>query len=319
MDGTKIEANIINTVGTYDDTGKAKNHFAASLNTPTSSISVQSALVDRQHVNVEPLRDSLTIPRGQASCHIFPKNHHTLVTSLMDWEVPLDCGYGNKKNLVEFQDILATRYDEVLDKMYDPNPGSGYLLPGGIKPVEDLKKYGVMPNEVKLAASQAFAQDRDKIVQMGVPNDLLFPWSHVNSINLKQVEAFNKFISRFNPGDSQGLVNRPERASAWLKKALTEGLEVHQHYYAVEQILKPGSIELFVANKNHEAHMVAAENAINTVREFGGKVESELQRDYFARILYPRTLSDAEDIAMTTFHLRNPKRGCKSIFPGYHT
>jgi hypothetical protein len=140
VNGTKIEANIINTVGTYNDTGKAKHHFAASLNTPTSSISAQSAPVDRQHVNVEPIRDSLTIPRGQGACHIFPKNHHILVTGLTDCEVPLDCGYGNNKDFVEFQKILATRYDGVVDKMYDPNPGPDYLLPGGIKPVEDLKK-----------------------------------------------------------------------------------------------------------------------------------------------------------------------------------
>jgi hypothetical protein len=172
---------------------------------------------------------------------------------------------------------------------------------------------------VRLAASQAFAKDMEKIVQMGIPKKVLFPWSHVNSMNLKQVEAFNTFTNRFNPGDSEGLLNRPERASNWLEEALTNGLEIRDHYYAVKQILKPGSIESFVANKNYEAHMVAAENAMKTVREFGGTVNSALERNYFARIQSPIALSDAEEIAMSSFNLRNPQRGCNSVFPGYHT
>ena len=319
VNGAKTKANLLNTVGTYKDTGKAKEHFAASLNTPTSSISVQKAAVNRQHVNIDSIRNSLTIPRDQGACHIFPKEHHTLVTRLTNCEVPFDCGYENKKDLLEYQDILATRYGEMLDQVYSPNPGPEYLLPDDIKPVEDLEKYGVIPDGVKVAASQAFAQERAKIVQMEIPKDVLFPWSHVNSINLKQVEAFNTFTDRFNPGDSEGLANRPERASTWLNQALKNGLEASEHYYAVKQKLKPGSIEFFVANKNYEAHMVAAENAINTVRQFGGTVNSELERDYFARNQSPIALSDAEEIAMNSFNLRNPKRGCNSVFPGYHT
>lgn len=318
INGAKTEANIRNTVGTYQDLGKVKEHFARSFENATSPISVQTTGVDRQHVNIESTRNSLTIPRNQGACHILPTKHHVLVTPLMDCTVPFDCGYGNKKDLLEYHDILATRYDKMLDSVYDTNPGPKYLIPNGIIPVKDLEQYGVTPDEVKVSGSQAFAQERTKIVLMEIPKDVLFPWSHANSINVKQVEAFNTFSNRFNPGDSEGLANRPKRASIWIAEALKNGREASEHYYAVLPILKPGSHEFFVANKNYEAHMVAAENAIYTVRHFGGVVNSELERDYFVRNPTPKPLSDAEEIAMNSFNLRNPKKGCKSVFPGYH-
>lgn len=315
--GLETQANMLNAVGTYQDLETAQRNFAASVE-PTS-MSAQTIAADREHLNVKPIRKGLTIPDKQGACFLFLRSHHVKHTEVMSYKIPQTCGYTKKDGLLEYQDSIEVTYIDHLNKMYETNPEPRYLLPGNVKAVEELEQYGFGSDNVAVAVTKGFAVDRKTIMGMDIPKEVLLPWSHVNMINLKQADAYKNFAERLNPGQGlSGLRGNPKHASKIIEAALLKGLEVSDHFRIVNKILKPGSTEAYIAERSYTQHMVEAQSAIQAVRLAGGTVDSQLEASYFNTNRPLITLSDAENMALISYRLNDPKKGCMSVFPGYY-
>ena len=315
--GFETKANMLNAVGTYKDLETAQSNFAENVN--MTSMSVQTIAADREHLNVKPIRKGLTIPDEQGACFLFLRSHHVKHTQVMSYEIPQTCGYTKKDGLLEYQDSIEVTYIDHLNKMYETNPEPRYLLPGNVKAVEELEQYGFGSDNVAVAATKGFAVDRKTRMGMDIPKEVLLPWSHVNMINLKQADAYKDFAERLNPGQGlSGLRGNPEQASEMIEAALLNGLEVSDHFRIVNKILKPGSAEACIAERSYTQHMVEARSAIQAVRLAGGTVDPQLEASYFNTNRPLITLSDAENMALINYRLKDPKKGCMSVFPGYY-
>ena len=233
----------------------------------------------------------------------------------MGFELPNTCSYvSGGGTAFDYHEEIKDRYVNHLEQMYDSNPSAEYLLKGGRKAIDDLNKYGVTEDQVIAAAKRAFGLDIDTLYSMDIPPDVLLPWSHVNSINLKQIDALDKFVESGDPGNNNSF--NAEVESARLEAALLNGTKVNEHYASVEKILKPGSVEANIAKRVHDKFLYGTQEAITAVEQKGGNINNSLKSDFFnenqTQIL---DLEEAEDVARTKFDLSDPKRGIRSIIP----
>ena len=317
VNGLETEANMLNSVGTYQDLATAQRNFAGSVK-PTS-MSAQTIAADKEHVIIKPIRKGLTIPDAQGGCFIFLRGHHVKHTNVMNYKLPDTCGYTKKDGLFEYQDSIEVTYIDQLNKMYETNPQPPYLLPDNVKAVEQLEQYGIGSDDVAVAVTKAFAVDRKTIMGMDIPKEALLPWSHVNMINLTQADAYKDFAEKLHPGQGlSGLRGDPKGASERIEGALLNGLEVGDHYLIINKILKPGSAESYIAETSYTRHMLEARSAIHAVRSAGGTVDSQLEAAYFNTNRPLITLDEAENIALMNHNLKDPKQGCLSVFGGYY-
>ena len=233
----------------------------------------------------------------------------------MGFELPDTCGYvSGSGNAFLYHEELEQGYVIYLQNMYGANPSPEYLLKNGTKAIDDLYKYGITEDQVIAAAKRTFGLDINTLYSMNIPADVLLPWSHLNSINLKQIDALNTFVESGDPESSSSFNAQTE--SGRLTTALESGRDVNKHYSTVDPLLKPGSVEANIAERVHDKYLYGAREAIKAVEQKGGNISNALQSDLFnTNPTQVISLDETQDLAPTKFDLDDPKRGIKSIVP----
>ena len=232
----------------------------------------------------------------------------------MAFELPATCGYTpGLGTAIDYHEAIQSDYVMHLGNMYDPNPSPEYLLKGKKKAYNDLIKHGITEAQVIGAAKSAFNLDINTLYSLNIPKDVLLPWSHVNAIHSKQIDALSEFTASGNPGSSSSF--DAQAASSTLTTALENGKDVNKHYFSTKKRFRPASLEAKVAERHHKKFIYSANEAIVAVEQRGGTISDALKADFFdnspAKVI---DLADAEDLARNKFKLDNPKTGIRSIF-----
>ena len=267
--GIQTKTHLLNSSGYYADLGKVQDVYKTEITETNAVLVPQSVPMDREHVTISPLLKGYTIDRDKGGTYFFIKSHHNTHTQVMAFELPDTCSYvSGSGNALDYHEELEKRYVIHLQNRYGSNPSPEYLLKNGTKAIDDLNKYGITQDKVIAAAKRAFGLDINTLYSMNIPADVLLPWSHVNSINVKQIDALNTFVESGDPGSSNSF--NAQTLSGRLTAALQNGQDVNKHYAAVRQLLKPGSVEANIAERVHDKYLYGAREAVKAVEQKGG-------------------------------------------------
>lgn len=306
-----IKVNLLNTVGTFSDNEKVKNNFVKILG--ENYLQPQIALMDREHVTVSPILNSYGIPRESGGTYFMLRTHHKVHTEAMNVHLPIQFGYGSQKgNAIDWHEHLSDVYDNNLVNLYDANPTSKYLLKDNTKARDTLGFYGIEMDDVRAAARSASTMDINRLFNLDIPSELLFPTSHINMLCAKGKQDFDLFTQKSTPGYSMNY--SANKASGVLEVGLEKAVGINKFYHSLEPIFIQGTTQRAVIESAHRQFVNSVKESITFTIDRGGYVDQNLLQQFETRLPPGRLydLDESENAARILFGLENVKRGIPS-------
>ena len=313
----RVVVNILCTTGLYGNLDPIKTDFMAS-----DLAHIQVVPMDGEHIITAPIRGSVGVSDENGAAYYMIRSLHKAHTGHMDSSLPKTCTYSSGTmagTLIDYFEIKKTRYLDVFDKMFCPNPEKEYLV-NGQRGVDILTEHGITVEGMKSAAATCFDFEINRLDQMAIPNDKLLAWSHVYGIQNKIVKDCGTFKENLTLNNYP--TKRPDSVRNALKLGCQNFIKAQKHYYAVAANFTPKSIEALTAFDVYTEGLQSFNTVFNYYKTAAGPLCEELAK-YLEEInkveinqepMYPYSLADAEHCARNDFNFNTPKKGIKTIF-----